>query len=156
MPVVHRPHDDKLLMLALLKASSTSFSGKSSTTDLDRVLADSGNQPFDVIIDDGSHVNEHQIITAEYLMPHVKRGGGVYIIEDIMSACKTWKANMGNHMGDQTGGTKGCMTTNDGKPTIYAKIVEWQKQLIWNQMPFPDINHVDLTYESVVLQTTVE
>lgn len=36
---------------------------------------------FDVVIDDGSHINEHQILTLLKVFPHVK-DGGVFIIED--------------------------------------------------------------------------
>lgn len=39
---------------------------------------------FDVIIDDGSHVLEHQLLTAAVLLPYL-RPGGVYVIEDVMS-----------------------------------------------------------------------
>ncbi len=38
--------------------------------------------PFDVVIDDGSHIAEHQIISLEELFPHL-RLGGVYLCEDI-------------------------------------------------------------------------
>ena len=38
--------------------------------------------PFDLIIDDGSHFWDHQILTMQCLMPFVKRGG-LYIMEDI-------------------------------------------------------------------------
>ncbi len=38
--------------------------------------------PFDIIIDDGSHMNEHQILTFEHLFPKLKPGG-LYIVEDI-------------------------------------------------------------------------
>jgi hypothetical protein len=37
---------------------------------------------LDVVIDDGSHFPEHQIVTFEELLPHV-RLGGVYLCEDI-------------------------------------------------------------------------
>jgi hypothetical protein len=37
---------------------------------------------FDVIIDDGSHVDVHQLRTLENLYPHLKPGG-YYIIEDV-------------------------------------------------------------------------
>lgn len=37
---------------------------------------------FDLIIDDGSHIWEHQIKTLKYLFPIV-RSGGIYILEDI-------------------------------------------------------------------------
>ena len=38
--------------------------------------------PFDFIIDDGSHMNAHQVETFGSLWPHVK-DGGVYIVEDV-------------------------------------------------------------------------
>lgn len=38
--------------------------------------------PFDIIIDDGSHVTEHQILTASTLVPELW-DGGIYIIEDV-------------------------------------------------------------------------
>jgi cephalosporin hydroxylase len=37
--------------------------------------------PFDMILDDGSHINEHVIFSFEYLFQSVKPGG-VYIVED--------------------------------------------------------------------------
>ncbi|WP_153532857.1 class I SAM-dependent methyltransferase [Actinomadura macrotermitis] len=41
--------------------------------------------PFDVIVDDGSHVNEHILTSFEALFRYV-RPGGFYIIEDIWTA----------------------------------------------------------------------
>jgi cephalosporin hydroxylase len=38
--------------------------------------------PFDLVIDDGSHVSDHQAGTLRCLLPHV-RPGGAYVIEDI-------------------------------------------------------------------------
>lgn len=38
--------------------------------------------PLDIIIDDGSHHPEHQIVTFEEMLPHL-RPGGVYLCEDI-------------------------------------------------------------------------
>ncbi len=43
---------------------------------------------FDIIIDDGSHVVEDQIVTFECLFPYVK-SGGVYVIEDLHTSY--WK-----------------------------------------------------------------
>jgi hypothetical protein len=37
---------------------------------------------IDIVIDDGSHVPEHQIVTLEELLPDV-RPGGVYVCEDV-------------------------------------------------------------------------
>lgn len=36
---------------------------------------------FDIIIDDGSHMTGHQILTFDTLWPHVKPGG-IYVVED--------------------------------------------------------------------------
>ena len=41
-----------------------------------------GSGPFDIVIDDGSHVPEHQIATFKTLWPAL-RGGGLYAVEDI-------------------------------------------------------------------------
>ena len=38
--------------------------------------------PLDFVVDDGSHVPDHQIASANALMPFLRRGG-VYVIEDV-------------------------------------------------------------------------
>ncbi|EWC63337.1 Methyltransferase [Actinokineospora spheciospongiae] len=43
------------------------------------------NGPFDIIIDDGSHKNDHILTTFAALFPHV-RPGGFYVIEDLWTA----------------------------------------------------------------------
>jgi hypothetical protein len=43
---------------------------------------------FDIIIDDGSHINEHVIHTFKLLFPVLKKGG-VYVIEDVQTSY--WK-----------------------------------------------------------------
>lgn len=40
---------------------------------------------FDLIIDDGSHINEHVIKTFEFLFPKLKNGG-IYVIEDTQTS----------------------------------------------------------------------
>ena len=52
-------------------------------SDLERVAATHG--PFDIIIDDGSHVSKHIIFSFENLFPHLK-DGGIYIVEDTQTA----------------------------------------------------------------------
>ncbi|MDB5223671.1 MAG: hypothetical protein JWN83_2338 [Chitinophagaceae bacterium] len=37
---------------------------------------------IDIVIDDGSHYSDHQIITLEELLPHM-RSGGVFVCEDV-------------------------------------------------------------------------
>ena len=62
---------------------------------LNHFVAETGGL-FDIIIDDGSHVPNHQLISFENLWPSVKPGG-MYIVEDIetnwwkpfSSVCKT-------------------------------------------------------------------
>lgn len=41
--------------------------------------------PFDIIVDDGSHIYEHQILTLKTLLRHLKPGG-VYILEDLQTS----------------------------------------------------------------------
>jgi hypothetical protein len=43
---------------------------------------------FDIIIDDGSHMVDHQIISFQTLFPYLK-SGGIYVIEDLFSSY--WK-----------------------------------------------------------------
>lgn len=47
---------------------------------LARIAAAHG--PFDIVIDDGSHIPRHQIASFKALWPHVK-AGGVYVCEDL-------------------------------------------------------------------------
>lgn len=53
---------------------------QSDVQQLSRMAAAHG--PFDVVIDDGSHIWSHQILTFETLFPHVV-SGGLYVIEDM-------------------------------------------------------------------------
>nr|WP_244975595.1 class I SAM-dependent methyltransferase [Mycobacterium kubicae] len=54
---------------------------------LQRVVDEFG--PFDVILDDGSHLNSHIVRTFQYLFLHGLKSGGVYIVEDI--AANYWR-----------------------------------------------------------------
>jgi cephalosporin hydroxylase len=53
---------------------------------LERVAAETG--PFDIVIDDGSHTYEHQLVTFRALFPHIKEDG-VYACEDLCTSY--WK-----------------------------------------------------------------
>lgn len=44
---------------------------------------------FDVIVDDGSHLMEHQVFSANFLLPHLA-DDGIYVIEDIDYDCQPW------------------------------------------------------------------
>jgi hypothetical protein len=41
--------------------------------------------PFDIVIDDGSHVNEHVLVSLHALFNHL-RSGGLYVIEDMQTS----------------------------------------------------------------------
>lgn len=51
--------------------------------DLSRICAAEG--PFDIVIDDGSHLSRHQLFSFLELFPHIK-DGGLYVIEDIQTS----------------------------------------------------------------------
>jgi hypothetical protein len=54
-------------------------SDQSDIAELTRLAVKHG--PFDIVIDDASHLWDHQILTLQYMYPHVKPGG-YYVIED--------------------------------------------------------------------------
>jgi len=62
---------------------------QSNREDLKRVVSELGR--CKVIIDDGSHVADHQISTFEYLFEFLLDKGGIYIIEDIETSY--WRAD---------------------------------------------------------------
>lgn len=41
--------------------------------------------PFDIIIDDGSHLNKHVLTSFQALFPHVQQGG-LYVVEDVQTS----------------------------------------------------------------------
>jgi hypothetical protein len=61
--------------------------------------------PFDFIIDDGSHLNAHQIETFGILWPHLK-DAGTYIVEDVQTSY--WPSYGGGPLG-APGYGKSCM-----------------------------------------------
>ena len=56
---------------------------QSSSADLDAVVADHGCP--DIVIDDGSHIGDHQIASFISLWPRLP-SGGVYVIEDLSTS----------------------------------------------------------------------
>jgi glycosyltransferase involved in cell wall biosynthesis/SAM-dependent methyltransferase len=59
----------------------TAICDQSKASDLEKFATDAGGD-FDFIVDDGSHVPEHQAITVKALMPFLS-DDGIYVIEDI-------------------------------------------------------------------------
>jgi hypothetical protein len=70
---------------------------QSSASDLARIATEEG--PFDIIIDDGSHLNMHQIFSFKNLFPHVS-DGGIYVIEDTQTSY--WPEFGGKPVNQQT------------------------------------------------------
>jgi hypothetical protein len=64
----------------------------SSEADLHRAYQDSGGQPFDIIVDDASHINWHQIKTLDTMLPYLAKGGA-YFVEDTHSSCLAWSVS---------------------------------------------------------------
>jgi len=57
---------------------------KSVTAQLQQAVNNWG--PFDIVIDDGSHISQHQIKTFEYCFIHCVKPGGLYIVEDLQTS----------------------------------------------------------------------
>lgn len=62
---------------------------QSSLKDLEKVVNSIQQKNVDFIIDDGSHIPEHQWLTFNYLFSELLKEGGIYIIEDIETSY--WK-----------------------------------------------------------------
>jgi hypothetical protein len=69
------------------------YMDQSNLEDLVRVASKHG--PFDIIVEDGSHLWEHQITSLKTLFPFV-RPDGIYIVEDLQT-------NFGDFQGDYRG-----------------------------------------------------
>tara|TARA_B100000575_G_scaffold249030_1_gene215215 strand:- start:314 stop:1042 length:729 start_codon:yes stop_codon:yes gene_type:complete len=59
---------------------------QTNTELLDAINEEEG--PFDIVVDDASHMNEHQIITFKHLFPKLNPGG-IYVVED--TATSYWE-----------------------------------------------------------------
>jgi cephalosporin hydroxylase len=66
---------------------------QSDVARLEEIAAKYG--PFDLVIDDGSHVTDHAAGTLRCLLPHV-RPGGIYVIEDTHSSVRKPGATRAN------------------------------------------------------------
>jgi len=71
---------ERMPSLAAIRSRVSTHKVDQSSTEQLNAFAEEHRQ-FDIVIDDGSHVWDHQIRTFETLFPHV-REGGLYVIED--------------------------------------------------------------------------
>lgn len=59
--------------------------------------------PFDVIVDDGSHIVHHQMLSFEYLFLNALKPGGLYVIEDLQTSFHpAWGGSRSNQLQHQT------------------------------------------------------
>jgi hypothetical protein len=82
-------------MLLQPKRASLYLCDQSKKEDLEALIEKIGGE-FDVIIDDGGHYMDQQIISFETLFPHLK-SGGLYVIEDLHTSY--WEKYNGNKRG---------------------------------------------------------
>jgi len=68
---------------------------QSSADDLAELVRAEG--PFDIVIDDGSHLNRHQIFTFEALFESVSKDG-LYVVEDVQTSY--WPDRVGSFVWD--------------------------------------------------------
>ena len=120
---------------------------QSSSEQLDTLARERG--PFDLIIDDGSHLNAHQILTFEHLFGALK-DGGIYVVEDTQTSF--WP-------GDVAGVTWDGANIGDPrfKETCNGYFLELSKYL--NQAEFVDksgINERMATFALNILQIAFE
>mmetsp|Transcript_25317 Transcript_25317/g.60188 ORF Transcript_25317/g.60188 Transcript_25317/m.60188 type:complete len:378 (+) Transcript_25317:343-1476(+) len=133
----------------------------SSEEDLKRAYDDAGGTMFDVIIDDASNINWHQIKTLDEMLPRLATNG-FYIVEDIISSCTDWRANMGTHRGDKVGGGPDCMTTDQGEDTILAHLMEYQRTLVGKRYKYlgevdlHGVTKIEMHFASALLSKEVE
>lgn len=104
-------------------------------------------EPLDVIIDDGSHIPEMQIIAMEELLPHLNHGG-VYICEDIHGTLNPfggYAAGLGQNLHACEGGGDNL---DDNERRIVFKATPFQSE-IHSVHFYPFITVVEKNYSRV-------
>ena len=147
---------------ALARRVTMHVGDQSNKADLIRVYEKSGSRPFDAVIDDGSHINDHQHVTmSTFLRSRWVARGGVYIIEDMSAACASFLVNeplgpgYGRNESRTTAGTHNCLRTTlgrQGTPTMADHLVHYQKLLIRGQLPFFQVHTIAVFEEAAAFE----
>ena len=113
---------------------------QSSPADLDRLYNASGASPFDVVADDGSHRPQDQLVTLQHALERRRVApGGVYIVEDIMDSCLSWRG-------------PSCFLDRYGNATLFAKVVDWQRDMSQGYVPLPGVRSINFFQEGVAFE----
>lgn len=83
---------------------------------------------FDIIIDDGSHINELTLLTAKYMLPSL-RSGGIYIIEDLRTSYQDLNKIKGKWEGELLRNEKMKANLNNNRETLNEFFMELIKDM---------------------------
>jgi hypothetical protein len=110
---------------------------QSSLADLDQLYTASGALPFDVLADDGSHRPQDQLVSLQHALgQRWVAPGGVYIVEDTGGSCPSGRGSS-------------CLLDRNGNATFFAKVIDWQRDMLQGYVPFPGVRHIDFFQEGV-------
>jgi hypothetical protein len=97
--------------------------------------------PFDMILDDGSHMNEHVIYSFEHLFQSIKPGG-VYIVEDCATSYwEDWgggfrkETTMMEYFKKLTDDINFRGVINYDKPNVHARREDWCTETVMREYP---------------------
>jgi hypothetical protein len=97
--------------------------------------------PFDMILDDGSHMNSHVIFSFEHLFDSVK-SGGVYIVEDCATSYwEDWEGgfrketSMMEYFKRLTDDVNFRGVMNFDKPNVHARREDWCSEAVSREQP---------------------
>jgi cephalosporin hydroxylase len=96
-----------------------------------------GSTPFDFILEDGSHMTNHQIISLAHLFKYVK-SGGYYILEDIT-----------------TPGLPACCIRNDETYNILTNFIQ-TGNFVTNYITEEEKKYLEENIEKIVMYTDVQ
>lgn len=100
------------------------------------------NGPFDIIIDDGSHMNAHQVLTFHALFPHL-RNDGLYVVEDVQTSF--WSSNVAGFEWDGADVSDPAFSS-----TCVGHFLELAKYI--NHAEFPHLDGLDEAQLAMVRQ----
>ena len=105
--------------------------------------------PFDIGIDDGSHVWSHQILTFETLFPYIKPGG-LFVCEDVLTSYPFWLQN--SKSAKRIRYATGNISTIDYFKELVDKINFYGKEPSGENTILHEIDWISFRYNSVFIR----